>query len=74
MVHLGCMRQQPFELPANVAFGSKATVRRCPRYFRFTLESRHSSQGAACLKGAISDILHREKQSALLAISSPRSN
>jgi hypothetical protein len=25
-------------------------------------------------KGAISDILHREKQSALLAISSPRSN
>jgi hypothetical protein len=22
MVHLGCMRQQPFELPANVAFGS----------------------------------------------------
>ena len=30
----------------------KATVRRCPRYFRFTPESRHSSQGLACLKGA----------------------
>jgi hypothetical protein len=25
MVHLGCMRQQPFELPANVAFGSIST-------------------------------------------------
>jgi hypothetical protein len=26
MVHLGCMRQQPFELPANVAFGSKTEI------------------------------------------------
>ena len=37
---------------ANVAYGSKATVWRCPRYFCFTPENRHSSQGAACLKGA----------------------
>src|SRR5260370_42663595 len=36
----------------NVSVGSKATVRRCPRYFRFTPDSRHSSQGLACLKGA----------------------
>jgi len=25
---------------------------RCPRFFRFSPESRHSSQGSACLKGA----------------------
>jgi hypothetical protein len=27
-------------------------VSRCPRYFRFTTEDRHSWQGSACLKGA----------------------
>src|SRR5258707_7224960 len=32
--------------------GSKATVRRCPRYFRFAPESRRSSEGSACLKSA----------------------
>jgi len=32
--------------------GSIATVWRCPRFFRFSPESRHSSQGSACLKGA----------------------
>src|SRR5258706_362606 len=29
---------------------SKATVWRCPRYFRFTSESRHPRQGSVCLK------------------------
>src|SRR5258705_12952199 len=36
----------------NVRCGSKATVRRCPRCFRFAPESRHSSEGSACLKSA----------------------
>jgi hypothetical protein len=39
---------------ANVRVGSKATVSRCPHCFRFTPESRHSSQGSVCLKGATS--------------------
>jgi hypothetical protein len=34
MVHLGCMRQQPFELPANVAFGSKTEVAAFPEPVR----------------------------------------
>jgi hypothetical protein len=37
---------------ADVSIGSKATVRRCSRYFRFAPESRHSSEGSACLKSA----------------------
>src|SRR6266403_1551492 len=36
----------------DVRDGSIATVWRCPRFFRFSPESRHSSQGSACLKGA----------------------
>src|SRR5260370_42308891 len=32
--------------------GAFASVWLCPRHFRFSPESRHSSQGSACLKGA----------------------
>jgi aminoglycoside phosphotransferase len=53
MVHLGCMRQQPFELPANVAFGSKTEVSRLVRHVRLTLRSRHRQPAAACPFGAL---------------------
>jgi hypothetical protein len=46
---------------AGPYIGSKATVWRCPRYFRFAPESRHSSQGAACLKSATNGLMHRSK-------------
>jgi hypothetical protein len=38
---------------ADVAVGSVASVWRCLSNFRFTLESRHSSQGVTCLKSAM---------------------
>jgi hypothetical protein len=52
---MGGFREREREFVGLSVFGSKATVRQCPHYFRFTLKSRHLSQGAACLKSAITD-------------------
>jgi hypothetical protein len=53
----------------HVRDGSKATVRRCPRHFRFAPESRHSTEESACLKSAISGLMHRTKR---VLVRSPR--
>ena len=57
MVHLGCMRQQPFELPANVAFGSKREIGPRNTDFRSSLNSKHSptprSRPKTCTKGDV---------------------
>jgi hypothetical protein len=52
MVHLGCMRQQPFELPANVAFGSNSEVAAVASQVCSTPNNRHLPLKRACPFGA----------------------
>jgi hypothetical protein len=50
---------------ASVRSGAIASFGRCPRSFRFTLESRHPAGGVACLKGAIIGLVQRSKHDPL---------